>query len=825
MARSKSIRICTIAAILGMTALQSSPSIAASCGASTESREGWKERLRAAVLRVAPYPTDRSIRAYLDLSAVPESAVLVSATLHVEPPAGSGRPVLEFPLNAADAVAPGGSQTILRLPELPPGNWRVRARVGTRDCASIEGPTAEFVVERFAWEGNRLGRETAVIPPLTALEVEGVKVRSVLREHAFAGNGLWNQVVSNGRPLLAEPMRWIVVANGEPQRIDATEIALQSPAPDRVGVRTGFTAGPLKIRLEGNVEVDGLYRVRLAIAGDPETTVDRFDLVIPMPSDQATLMNAITDETRIHYLGSVPAGQGVLWRATQAERWQLDEGFVPYLWVGNEDRGLAWLSESTRDFWFDPGASTAELRRLGNKVEFVIHFAPTPGRLARNREIEFALQATPVKPRPGEGDSWRRWQLACDAGEDFVSVCPLPSGFYWGTESPYGHLTPRGGDESVLGWMARARSGQVVHPPIRDWMDRHDVPPAERSIATSSLEYTMHVLSLPSKAVVAYFDAQGSSWGSEFATFSDEWRAAPFGDRDGRDEPSSRTLPTQPRASYRDRLLWYLDRMLASGAADGVFFDNTFLRASFDDHIGTAYRDDRGNLHPGVEIYALRELLQRAQGLVWKHRRAWWNLAHLTTTPISAIHGFAGFSLDGEWGYGDQDFQNRFSRERLRAEGLGTQLGTIPVWLPGIETQDDSRKEELERQLFGLTALHEIRVMDSFSGTLGDGWNRLRSQGYGDPACAIGRYWDPNPTLTVRGVDAEVLSIRCEDRITALIVGFDEGGLAELDIQGDAKDWRCRDLERRWERVDSTRGGCRVFLGRFAVRLIEMRAR
>jgi hypothetical protein len=815
MVESDAMRWFVFAPLFGLIGLLPSTAEADSCA------DPLREPLRAAVLRVAHYPTQHALRAYLDLSSVPGAEVFDRGELIVQK-LDDSQPAAQSPVDVRKAAAPGGVERILRLPDLASGRWELQARLATADCANIPGPSASFAVASFGWEGNRLGEDAGVIPPFTPLAVESDHVHAVSRDHTISGPGLWRQVTAAGQPLLAGPMRWVIVANGSPQRVEERPPTIRADAPDHVSVVSDLDVGPLSLHLEGSFEIDGLYRVRLRVNGDPGTRVDRLDLVIPLIPKHATLMNAITDETRIHRLGAVPDGDGTLWRSVDAARRQLDAGFVPYLWVGDEERGIAWLAESTRDFWFSAGDTVAELRRRAGQLELVIHFASTPGTLSREREIDFALQATPVKPRPSHAGSWRLWQLACDAGKGFVAVCPLPAGFYWGTASRYGHLTPRDGDEIVFDWMAQARAGRAVNPPIGEWLDRHGVTPEDRSEALASLEYTMRVLAIRPQITTIYMDSQGSAWGPDFEVYGDEWRAAPFSDRDGLDEPSARTLPTLPRSSYRDRLLWHLDRILAADAADGVFFDNAYLRASFDDFVGTAYRDELGRLHPGVEIYALRELFQRAQALVWKHRGGWWNVAHLTTTPISAIHGYAGINLDGEWRYGEDDFQDRFPRDLLRASALGSALGTIPVWLPGMLSATGPRREELRRQLFGLTALHEIRVMDSYTGSLGEWWQLLRTQGYGDPECQVARYWDADPIVTVTGLDAEALVIRCGRRLTALIVNFDDRGQAELGAAGAPNGWRCRDLERRWERLTSTGSSCTVRLARHDVRLIEM---
>lgn len=807
----------TLAVILGL--LSSTAAVAAQ-----DCDPDWSEAVRGAVLRIAHYPSTHTIRAHLDLSAIPRAAEIQEATLLLTQ-TGSEAAVVEAAVDPREAARSGGLQALVQTPALAFGSHTLRARFRSRDCERIDGPEVHFEARLFGWEGNRLGEEVGVIPPFTPLVVTENRVDAVLRAHTVSTSGLWTQVVAAQKPLLARPMQWIVVVDGAPRTVVARAAQIRATAQDRVDVTTDLAAGPLVMKFEGRFEIDGLYRVRLKLSGPRSTRIDRLDLVIPLASERATLMNAITDETRIHWLGAVPPPIGTVWRSIDAPRRQLDSGFVPYLWVGDEERGLAWLAESTSDFWFAPGTSMAELRRRAGAVELVVHFASQPGPLGRERTLEFALQATPVKPRPEKPGSWRLWQLACDAGDQFIGICPLPAGFYWGTETRYGNVSPRDGGESVFRWMVDARRERSLVPPIDAWIERWRVSNPDRAEVKASLEYTMRVLALPSRAAVVYMNAQGTAFGPEFAVYGDEWRPAPFGDREGGDEPPVRELGVIPRASYRDRLLFHLDRLLASGAADGVFFDNTYLRASFDDRIGAAYRGDDGRLHPGVEIFAMRELLRRAQMLVYERRGAWWNVAHLTTTPISAIHGWAGMSLDGEWKYGDADFQDRFPLDLLRASALGSQMGTAPIWMPGVQGASGARAAELERQQFGMTALHEIKVMATFGGALGDAWRLLIEQGYGDPNCQIGHYWDEDPIVNVVGVDAKALTIRCGDQITVLVVNFGEGGLAELSARTPTGGWACRDLERRFERFGSTERGCRFPLARHSVRMIEMSPR
>jgi hypothetical protein len=71
--------------------------------------------------------------------------------------------------------------------------------------------------DRPEWEGNKLGRDEVVIPPFTPLTVDekAKRVGCVLRSHEHGAAGLWSQVTSQERELLAGPVRLEVTQDGK----------------------------------------------------------------------------------------------------------------------------------------------------------------------------------------------------------------------------------------------------------------------------------------------------------------------------------------------------------------------------------------------------------------------------------------------------------------------------------------------------------------------------------------------------------------------------------------------------------------------------------
>lgn len=775
------------------------------------------------MLQVAYYPYASTLRVHLDLSALRLPGGLGPAEIELRDPAG--RSLLRRPLEAFDAG--GRADLDLELSPLLRGEYLARVSFARGSGCEIAGPERRFHHETFVWEKNALGETDAVIPPFTRLSATPRRIDAVGRRIHLAESGWWRQVESLGEELLAGPLRLELELDGERRSFVAeSPVEVESAHDTRIVLRSTLRSGDLRLRIRQSVEIDGLVRIDLELDGARGARLERLDLVVPLRHRYAQLFNAVTDGARHHRIGATPSGNGVVWESTQAERHTLPVGFVPYLWLGDEERGFAFAAESTRDWLVAPGAPLQRIRRGADSTDLVVRFVTAPARLERARRIHFALQATPAKPRPAD---WRSWFLSCSPFPGVRRVCTLGSGMYWGSITPFGNVYPLGRDLSLFGlFSATRRSGRI--PPDRGtgWLRRNAVPEARRMQSyRDSIAYSFRSLATRPRHVLAYINAQGSAATDEFRVYVDEWRHVPFGDRSGRDADKTGEVKIQSNRSYTDYVLWHLDRMLETGAFDGFFFDNGYLRASYDDVVGPAYRNDAGELVPGVGLFALRDFFRRAQNLVYERRGEWLNLVHMTTTPVSMVHTWAGITLDGEWKYGATDYPERFPPDLLRAGSLGAQTGTVPVYLHGLEGASGKRRDDLERQLAGLMAVHEIRVLKRIDGPLEKVWSELFDFGYGRSRCEVRRYWDAEAGFEVRGVEARVLLVVCGRDALAVVASVGEAGSAELRLDTDAlglgRVVRCKDpeLRGRVRRLESE--GCAFSLERYDMRLIKIR--
>ncbi len=770
-------------------------------------------------LDVAHYPYGRKLR--LRLSGIfPTSMKLpLRAQMKFIAEANSAL-LLSKPLSLREE----GNEWVFDLPELQDGQYRVSVHI--EDEATGAVLESSFRHETFGWEHNTLGIPDSVIPPFTPLHVRDKTVTAVLREHEMNGVGLWSSVRAAGKELLAGPMSLRVKVDGKIYTARAQagpRFTIQKP--HEVRYEASWRAGGLRGVTAGVYEMDGMLQVELKLPEQPSILLEELELVLPLREDVAHLINVVTDRLRHNESALLPGGTGHLWDSTQARRVDLQDPFVPYLWLGDETRGLAWFA-SNFDQWVVQGdAAPQRLERNGDAVVLHVRFVGGPVPLDRDRSFAFGLQATPTKPLPASPD-WRQWQPRCSRQPGQYALCILASSWQWGGATTFGSVRSMAGDIEILKQLAAARRlGSFDPATVQAWYGRHAQEVHRPEAWRRNLEYGFRALSHQPDAVVAYVNGRYLAQSAETDVYSDEWSPNPYGPPAG-SLPPGELLSTFPTRSWQDFVLWHVKGLLDKGVADGFYIDNTFLRAIFDDIAGPASRDRKGRIHPGVDLFEMREFLMRLQVLSFQARGRWLDVSHMTNTPIAPVQTWSAAILDGELRYGSKPFQERFSRDWLRAEALGTQTGSVPLFLPGIQgTLSENEREALMRSAVGAAAVHEIRLWGAPKKLVDEIWGGLYRFGYGAPDSRVFRYWDLPAVAGVSGVDAEVLVLARDAEALALVASFGESGSAELRLDGDRlglpAHGTCQIVGSNRDASGSEPFTCRFSLPRYGYRLLR----
>lgn len=759
-----------------------------------------------------------------------------------KPPSGEALRQWDGPLPASKA-----GET-LDLPALGDGTYALTVTLVSADGQRRQ-ITREFERKQFAWENNPAGRDRVVIPPFTPLETDRnpPSVRCVLRRHELAATGLWDQVFSQDRPLLAAPMRLELESQGKVHVAQGSRLEFTENAADRVRGGSAWLAGPVSGQTVFEFDCDGMTKLTLRL--DPaDVQVDRLQLVIPMRSDEAWLMHPVTDLLRFHYAGRIPDGKGrvwdqggkprdvlytptgrpgpdgKVWDSRHVGRWQLPAPFVPYIWLGGPERGICWFAENDRDWSLDPAQPCLEIRREGAVASLVVRLITRPVALKRARTIVFGLMATPAKPMPETPVHFRRWWTGAPRAnlKDVVGVGYMGSCYYWGAAGPCYAVYPAFRNFSIFTEFARLRAGgQPVAGYSDQWLAQFSAPEFAPHLATyrAHIDWSNHFLrddawrrtspASQTRYVIPYTNARAINWGEEARVFMDEWSTIDIADprwpgeerflrgiRGGHhlaaygkvgvpDDATGIAYAVDPVPSWQDMLLHYHKRMLDT-FADGIYFDDYFLVPNYSP-LGPGYIDDQGNLRPGVNIFAFHDLTKRVAVMQHQSGRRPLIFLHMTNANIVPILSFGTMLLDHEWRdqgeFREKDFHDRLHLDDDSSLLLAQSTG-LQSGCVGV-VLNLLRGEPQVRSALGAALVHEMKLDVNTQRLVQDAAEKLCQAGYGLPDCRVWRYWDENAPVRTAGVPVKTLTLARAGRAMVVVSSFGPAGEVTLNLKAE----------------------------------------
>lgn len=764
-----------------------------------------KEDKQAIELQYKYYPYFRKIKVRVAIASLASRDKVSGAVLQVR-----RRPDGPDVLRANLGFTNYEHESILDIADLPEGTYDVSVRLTGEEGVPTDPVSQVYERKHFAWEHNNLGMSQRVIPPFTPIKVAGHTLSTVLRDHTLGGSGAWDQVTSLGKPLLKAPMRWVVRSGDVAQTVTAGTMRAVSVRPDFTVTQGSFSAGQLRARVTSEWEQDGMAKVHLIIAGGPDAargkggTVDRLSLEVPLDDTQMPYMHTCGDGLRSNFAGKTPRGDGLFWDSSKANKTDIVGTFYPYIWLGGGERGLAWFADSDKGWSLDETTPTIQLERKAGVLTMRINFITKPTSLTEPREIVFGLQATPAKPMPEDPVNWRRWVYGSVEQPKAQRFSIVGATYYYGMLSY--DLWPRGRDLSIYQAFSRARdTGEYDEAFVKQWMDGYKpyCEPGGELWKT----YDIHVQSGMHSASgtkrsdgwlwTPYTNARGMGFHEdEWPTFQDEWVNFPYQERS---RSGGLAYEITPCESFRDAAMASYKAMMT--CFDGIYWDNIYMTAQFDTVAGGAWVDEKGRTHPGMGLWAMRNLIKRTAFLFNEQGKpVFANVAHMTNTNIVPILSFANVNLDWEWQYGKRDFQDRFAPDLTVAETIGRQCGNIPLILAGgFYDAQDPAYEWCMRTRLGVCLVHELRVWDWQPAFQYELLGKLFEFGYGSPQCKVYNYWDEGFPLKTEGADVRGIVMVNGPKAVAIVTDYGEGGKCtlKLDIKrlGLPDALKVRDLE------------------------------
>jgi len=580
---------------------------------------------------------------------------------------GEARPAAEVRLSPTPKGTVAGRADITKL---APGEYVVRGMVTDGSGKTLATVEAPWTCEQDGWAWVRaLGQVEGVLPPWTPVEVQGTVARCWGREFDLGG-GLPTRITSQATELLSGPVTLSAALGGEQVGLATTNARVRGDGPVGVEVRSSQETAGLAVDTRGRLEYDGLVRYQVTLTPQRPTRVGDLTLTIPLHTAHATLLNftpmdpaqEAVYEGEGSFAHGLPEGDGVAWSA----------GFVPFVWIGDEDVGLSWMMEDDRAFELGEGEAAVEIVRAGERTELRISLNRRARTLTEPITIDFALQPTPVRPLPADWRTWRwtsnKWAVPADTS--------LHGGRGWTNISCYWWTL--WGD--IIGWPV-PRDGNAVAE-YADYL---------REGGALLVPY-MQSGSVPTRV-------------PEGRTYLEQWQTLPS-------RTADQMTKCCPRSDFAEYVVWNCAYELEHLGAPGVYIDLAGIRACTNEAHGCGYRHGE-EVRPTMAIFAARRMYQRLRGLYLER-----GIDPLIVTSSRwkwPQYFYADSACSGEQFYHPINtdklpYHEIVPLDHWRAEFLSPQFGNVSVFLPAWRDTAVYTRPDETREMLALTLQHEIEV-------------------------------------------------------------------------------------------------------------------
>ena len=267
-----------------------------------------------------------------------------------------------------------------------PGDFKLTIAVADPAGKTISSESRALKIPpKPVWMGNREGISDKVLAPWTPLEVKGGSVRPWGRDYHWGALPFPEQVTTRDADVLAGPMRLVAIVDGHVQPwgdaapkftkvTDArTEFTTTAEGPDCT------VTGTLWVEYDGCVHCDWKLTPKR-----PGARLDRLTFEMPIKAQYAK------------YLYHFPGAWTATWNSHALTK---DEvlAFRPFVWLGDEDRGMSWFCPSDQAFRPKDPDKLTEITHEGDQVVLRINMVEQPYAMTEPFSTTFGFEATPIR--------------------------------------------------------------------------------------------------------------------------------------------------------------------------------------------------------------------------------------------------------------------------------------------------------------------------------------------------------------------------------------------------------------------------------------------
>jgi len=580
---------------------------------------------------------------------------------------------------------------------------------------------SEFLVQSYPFENFTLEQRVNPLSPFTDVEVHNTTIHVVGRQYQFNALALPEQVtISQKEPtvgreeasIFTEGAKLILEdSSGEQPFIGRSTPKLTAHS-KRIATLTGNgEALGVGVSLQTDVEEDGVMRISVSLNPKKGKKIRRLSLQLSLRQEQATLFHEITDvcyrSTPFCKTGAGGARLGghgghlssqlqerdVVWSSAWTEKKESHGNFQPMVWLGNEDRGFCWFSDSDRGWILDDAKPALTISRKPGRVVLEISFINKEVALERPLSFQFGLLATPVKPLPKGRRSW---------------VYPRWSEIDWSFYEKLGNLR-----KIVMVGAGDPKFNAGVQ----------SAPAKDPNVTRQQYQQLRQRFSKNDTFMEYWICDEQSMDAPELRTYFGEWCGTKGKGRHnhtypGHTEAASSTLSIQRASqSYLKYKTWCLDEKLTQVGQISYYEDNAMQRVHNDPAQDLGYNRADGKRQPEFDIWSFRSYMRDMASVFAAHGKENLIGVHCSTAMLIPAFTYAAFAIEGEQPtrYSDNASRDALGlwndRDYFRTLALGRQFGVVPIFLSLITTGDDP-DGKLGRSLMALCLIHDVGIWD-----------------------------------------------------------------------------------------------------------------
>jgi len=405
------------------------------------------------------------------------------------------------------------------------------------------------------------------------------------------------------------------------------------------------------------IEKDGLIWVALDSVGKVSLSAEEeLVLEIPLNNDLYKYVHHWAVDSKNNNL-NIPQGN-----------FKLTKPFIPYFWVGNDDIGLFWYSETPRNWPSGRDDRVIELTRDGDGLLLSVWIKNKNKSFQDKISAHFGLFPTPVKPRKNIHRSMRI-RPSFKANIDIIWPSPTDTSL-----KHYGYP-------------------EAMNP--QKFKKRIDIL-KKRGI--QSMPY-----------LCPTFLSTGAP---EWSFYKDKWFLGRYDSSSYgvRQYGGSFALVNPREKSWRRFFTSKTSSFLKKYGINYIYYDNTKPYGGFNLSSGVGYVQN-GKGYKEFPINSYRELYRELNNEYKSKDLKVTSLAHVSGDLNIPVLSFVDAYLDGEQfrGLVKDDYMDVVSLSSFRTEFTGQQWGLSSLFIPQF-SKENAKKIAPTRGLMGLLMLHDVGI-------------------------------------------------------------------------------------------------------------------